>query len=1210
MLAMTPQRMMLWYLPAALIGALSGLMVETIAAANNTSRPVMNCDVDRKCGDVSIPYPFGIGHDCAWPSPGFNISCNHSFSPPKPYLGNIEIIGISLEAGEARIYTAVLLDCFTSYNTTEHDDKQTDNSWQLYLHDSPFLFAPSKNEFTGIGCGTAVYLGGRDDGSYYTGCVTTCASLDDAAHDGEHCTGLGCCQVPSIPHNLTTLDIWSEGIGNPEWNRSAPCSYAFVAEKGWYNFSRQDFGRNGSKSFTMSDGFRSVPTVLDWAIRSNGSCSLVPPGAPAYVSAHSYCFNATNGDGYLCNCSTGYAGNPYVVGGCTNIDECNPSIYKERYPCQYGTCHDLEGGYECKCSFGRKRDHNNSNVCQPILSKSAIVERKLQDSFNRNGGHILERMGIKIFTKKDLKRITKDYSTIIGEGNFGKVYRGTTDDDQEVAVKCFIKVDKANKIDFTHEVDIQPRISHENVVRLVGCCLQTDDPMLVFEYIPKRSLHDVLHGNGINFNDIQKQSISLQVRLCIAIESTEALVYLHTSANQKVLHGDIKSSNILIDNEFIPKVADFGISRLLPKTKHHTSLVVGDRSYMDSIYFRTGHLTEKSDVYSFGIVLLELITRKKAKYGENKSLQIDFVTSYKTDSRAREMFDNEIASPEVIGCLDMISRIAFQCLKDDVDERPRMELVLEQLHLVRKELMDAKTRALELTNQIDGYKFRRQDFGHAGIKRFANRSGEMNVPTVLDWAIRGNGSCALSTGWPLMPVSVKIAIVTTPVMERDISASAPRDTPAIPMSMAMADAQISTNASSGEHAEPAKYEKKYRCSKDSRCRDTEGGYDCKCRFPLIGDGKINGCHIPIHIFAPLVTFCVAISLVAIVCMHKRRKRRRCFNKNGGLLLKGMAIKVFTEEDLKKIIKNKRHWIGEGAFGVVYMGTHENKKVAVKYSKQAKLPSVGQKKKKDPPQVTGQEFVDELRAQSQIGEHENVVNLIGCCIETEEPTLVLEYIPNGNLGKKLHESKQHSLSLLDHLNIATGSAEALSYMHSFGPQSIVHGDFKPANILLDDKLIPKVFDFGSSQLILKIKQLITKKRPKYDKKSLHINERRKMYDQDMLSTDAVQPYSCIECALIRWPTSQSGDNMADIVLLHRVFLLSIQRVITTAYVNLDVRVGNSSDNGCRPIIPSPYVATLVELRSDVIFNYLLEFLLLAWFIPREHNKRKQRVFFDK
>uniref|UniRef100_A0A0D9X6D7 Protein kinase domain-containing protein n=1 Tax=Leersia perrieri TaxID=77586 RepID=A0A0D9X6D7_9ORYZ len=688
---MTPQRVMLWYLPAALIGALSGLMAVETAAAN-TSRPV-NCD--RKCGDVSIPYPFGISHDCAWPSPGFNISCNHSFSPPKPYFGNIEIKDITLEAGEARIYTAVLLDCFTSYNTTEHDDdNQTDiiSSWQFYLHDSPFLFAPSKNEFTGIGCGTAAYLGGRDDGSYYTGCVTTCASLDDAAGDGEPCTGLGCCHVPSIPRNLTTLDIWSFGIGNPEWNRSAPCSSAFVAEKGWYNFSRQDFGRNGSKSFTMSDGLRSVPTVLDWAIRSNGSCSPVPPGAPACVSAHSYCVNATNGEGYLCNCSSGYAGNPYVVGGCINIDECNPSIYKERYPCQYGTCHDLEAIILAVAALS-------------VLSVFLYMkhkERKLQDSFKRNGGHILERMGIKIFTKKDLKRITKDYSTIIGEGNFGKVYKGTTDDDQEVAVKCSIKVDEANRIDFTNEVDIQSRISHKNVVRLVGCCLQTDDPMLVFEYIPKGSLHDVLHGNGINCNDVRKQSISLQVRLDIAIESTEALAYLHTSANQKVLHGDIKSSNILIDNEFNPKVADFGISRLLPKTKHHTSLVVGDRSYMDPIYFRTGLLTEKSDVYSFGIVLLELITRKKAKYGENKSLQIDFVTSYKTDSRAREMFDNEIASPEVIGCLDMISRIAFQCLKDDVDERPTMEQVLEQLHLVRKELMDAKTRALELTNQIDG----------------------------------------------------------------------------------------------------------------------------------------------------------------------------------------------------------------------------------------------------------------------------------------------------------------------------------------------------------------------------------------------------------------------------------------------------------------------------------------------------------------------------
>lgn len=150
----------------------------------------------------------------------------------------------------------------------------------------------------------------------------------------------------------------------------------------------------------------------------------------------------------------------------------------------------------------------------------------------------------------------------------------------------------------------------------------------------------------------------------------------------------------------MPKVADFGISRILSKTKHHTDMVIGDRSYMDPIYFRTGLLTEKSDVYSFSIVLLELITRKKSKYDENKSLQIDFVTSYKTDNRAREMFDNEIMSPEVIEVLDMISRIAFQCLKEDVDERPTMEQVLEQLHSVRKELIKGcKDKSID---QIDG----------------------------------------------------------------------------------------------------------------------------------------------------------------------------------------------------------------------------------------------------------------------------------------------------------------------------------------------------------------------------------------------------------------------------------------------------------------------------------------------------------------------------
>lgn len=327
-------------------------------------------------------------------------------------------------------------------------------------------------------------------------------------------------------------------------------------------------------------------------------------------------------------------------------------------------------------------------------------KRKLRYDFDKNGGAILKSAKIKIFPKKEMDKITNNYHEKIGEGGFGKVYKGTTDDGQIVAVKCPKNntepnrkpetVDKERPTDFTNEVTVQFQISHKNVVRLLGCCLETDDPLLVYEYIPGGNLEDALHGES-NDGNVTKDPLLLKNRLKIAIESAEALAYMHSSANQKILHGDVKSSNILLDDNSMPKISDLGISRLQSIEKNHTSLVIGDRRYIDPVYFQTGLLTEKSDVYSFGIVLLELITRKKPAYDVHKSLPSDFVKSYMTENKAREMFDKEITScPEAINCLEMISGIAVQCLKQDVDDRPTMMEVSERLHSAREVMQGSR----------------------------------------------------------------------------------------------------------------------------------------------------------------------------------------------------------------------------------------------------------------------------------------------------------------------------------------------------------------------------------------------------------------------------------------------------------------------------------------------------------------------------------------
>jgi serine/threonine protein kinase len=174
-------------------------------------------------------------------------------------------------------------------------------------------------------------------------------------------------------------------------------------------------------------------------------------------------------------------------------------------------------------------------------------------------------------------------------------------------------------------------------------------PMLVYEFAPKGSLCNVLHGT-------QRLPLPLQTRLDIAAESAAALEYMHLSVAPKIFHGDVKSGNILLDENFMPKVSDFGTSRLLSIEKMYAESVnaIADTEYLDPVYAR-GLLNEKSDVYSCGIVLLELITREKPSYAGNNSLKMNF-----TDEKVREMYDEEIAFPDQnIELLHKVGRVAI-----------------------------------------------------------------------------------------------------------------------------------------------------------------------------------------------------------------------------------------------------------------------------------------------------------------------------------------------------------------------------------------------------------------------------------------------------------------------------------------------------------------------------------------------------------------------
>ncbi|KAK3156689.1 hypothetical protein QOZ80_2AG0110540 [Eleusine coracana subsp. coracana] len=186
--------------------------------------------------------------------------------------------------------------------------------------------------------------------------------------------------------------------------------------------------------------------------------------------------------------------------------------------------------------------------------------QQLQLLFSKFAGSVIVKtdndLNIRCFTEKQIESITNNYNTVLGKGGFSVVYQGRLDDGRPVAVKKYIFTSK--KKEFMKEVIIQSQFSHRNIVRLLGCCVEADAPMLVTEFAPNGNLSDLLHG--LNPHQVR---LSLDTRLQIASEVAEALVYMHTSQSHPILHGDIKPENIFLDNKYMPKLSDFGISRLL-----------------------------------------------------------------------------------------------------------------------------------------------------------------------------------------------------------------------------------------------------------------------------------------------------------------------------------------------------------------------------------------------------------------------------------------------------------------------------------------------------------------------------------------------------------------------------------------------------------------------------------------------------------------------
>ncbi|XP_044417746.1 cold-responsive protein kinase 1 isoform X2 [Triticum aestivum] len=323
-------------------------------------------------------------------------------------------------------------------------------------------------------------------------------------------------------------------------------------------------------------------------------------------------------------------------------------------------------------------DNEGSNVKNFLHANGHVVLERVDNNYN-----------LRSFTQKEIEDITGGYGIVLGEGGFGKVYKGKLDNHRPVAVKIYKNGTK--KEEFAKEVIVHSQINHKNVVRLFGCCTDVNALTIVMEFVCNGNLYNILHCCSSNANG--SIPFPLDKRLDIAIESAEALSCMH-SMYSPVLHGDIKPANILLDENLRPKISDFGIARLLAADEtQHTRHVIGCIGYMDPLFCQSGILTPKNDVYSFGVVLLEIITRKKAVDG-NIILAQTFAEAPRKGKKMRQMFDVEIANDKKnMKFLEDVAKLAAECLKMEGKMRPEMVEVADRLRTIRKAYHQRKGRS-------------------------------------------------------------------------------------------------------------------------------------------------------------------------------------------------------------------------------------------------------------------------------------------------------------------------------------------------------------------------------------------------------------------------------------------------------------------------------------------------------------------------------------
>ncbi|CAH8387860.1 unnamed protein product [Eruca vesicaria subsp. sativa] len=314
-----------------------------------------------------------------------------------------------------------------------------------------------------------------------------------------------------------------------------------------------------------------------------------------------------------------------------------------------------------------------------LINQVVLTSKRYISSENKT-----EDLELPLMEFETLSMATNRFSdaNMLGQGGFGIVYKGTLPDGKEIAVKRLSKMSLQGTDEFKNEVRLIARLQHVNLVRLLGCCVDKGEKMLIYEYLENLSLDSHL------FDKIRRSTLNWQKRFEITNGIARGLLYLHQDSRFRIIHRDLKASNVLLDKNMTPKISDFGMARIFgqDETEANTRKVVGTYGYMAPEYAMDGIFSMKSDVFSFGVLLLEIISGKRSKgfYNSNRDLNLlGFVWRYWKEGKGIEIVDqiimdsssSALQTHEIMRCI----QIGLLCVQERAEDRPVMSSVMVML---------------------------------------------------------------------------------------------------------------------------------------------------------------------------------------------------------------------------------------------------------------------------------------------------------------------------------------------------------------------------------------------------------------------------------------------------------------------------------------------------------------------------------------------------